>query len=56
MLTPLRGKTVDGEDYTVYEYTVANPYPEKRISGIEISHRGTMDASIILYDIKQQID
>lgn len=54
MITPHIGKTTDGFDYCVSEYTIPNPEPEKEISYITLSHRGTMDASIILFDIKVQ--
>lgn len=54
MLTPYCGKTSDGLDYCIYEYTISNPEPQKEISYITLSHRGTMDASIILFDIKVQ--
>ncbi len=54
MITPHIGKTIDGFDYCVSEYTIPNPEPEKEIAYITLSHRGTMDASIILFDIKIQ--
>ena len=54
MLTPHTGKTADGFDYCVSEYTIPNPEPEKEIASLTLSHRGTMDASIILFDIKIQ--
>lgn len=54
MLTPYSGKTADGFDYCIYEYTIPNPHPQKEISHITLSHRGTMDASIILFDVKVQ--
>lgn len=54
MLTPYSGKTSEGLDYCVYEYTIPNPEPYKEIASLTLSHRGTMDASIILLDIKVQ--
>lgn len=54
MITPHSGKTIDGFDYCVSEYTIVNPEPQKEIASLTLSHRGTMDASIILFDIKVQ--
>lgn len=54
MITPHSGKTIDGFDYCISEYTIPNPEPQKEIASLTLSHKGTMDASIILFDIKVQ--
>lgn len=51
---PYMGKTKQGEDFCLYEYTAKNPHPEKKISKIIISHLGDTDAKVILYKIRYE--
>ena len=51
---PYMGKTKQGEDFCLYEYTAINPHPEKKISKIILSHLGDTDAKVILYKIRYE--
>lgn len=49
---PECGKTAEGEDYTLFECFVKNPYPEKKIRRLELRHEGNTDAKILLFDVR----
>ena len=48
---PVISKTEDGGDYVLYARPFENPFPQKKISSVEICHIGQTDASIILFDV-----
>lgn len=49
---PLCGKTEFGEDYTLLEAFVKNPYPEKKIKSVRLKHMKNTDAKILLFGAK----
>lgn len=49
---PECGKTYNGEDYTLGNYSIHNPYSEKKITTIMLEHAGTADAAILLFDVR----
>ncbi len=54
LCTPVRGKTADGEDYTLYDYTWENPHPEKRIESIILRQCAETDESILLFGVRYE--
>ena len=52
-IRPVCGKTSNGEDYTLYECFVKNPFPEKKIASVKLIHAGTMGANILLFSAKK---
>ncbi len=50
---PVRGKTAEGADYTLYNYTISNPHKDKAIEKITVTHIGNTDAKILVFDIKK---
>jgi len=48
---PITGKTMNGEDYTLYARPWRNPNPEKMIEKVTLKHFGETDASILLFDV-----
>ena len=49
---PICGKTALGEDYTLLEAFVKNPYPEKKIKSVRLKHMKNTDAKILLFGAK----
>lgn len=49
---PICGKTALGEDYTLLEAFVKNPYPEKKIKTVRLKHMKNTDAQILLFGAK----
>lgn len=49
---PVCGKTIDGYDYTLGEYSIKNPYPDKNVQKIKIKHCKNTGAKILVFDIK----
>ena len=49
---PICGKDVYGDDYTLLDYPVNNPHPEKTVKSIAIKHNGNTDAGLLLFEIK----
>lgn len=47
----LYGQNIERRGFCLYEYTVKNPYPKKKIKKIILSHMGDTEAKIILYKI-----
>lgn len=49
---PICGKCPDGKDYTLYELTWDNPYPEKQIVSIEMIAENRSGVKIALTEVK----
>lgn len=52
MSKPICGKSSDGRDYTLYDYPIKNPEPDKIIKKIIVRHSNNTDANILLFDVK----
>lgn len=51
---PIKGKTCEGKDYTLYNYTWVNPNPEKEIKKVTLKNVNEADTGIILFDLKAE--
>ncbi len=51
---PVTGKTCEGRDYTLYNYTWVNPNPEKKIAKITVKNTAKTDTAILLFDVKAE--
>ena len=51
MIIPECGKTYNGEDYTLGEYSIKNPYPEKKICKIKFKHTQNVGAEVIVFSL-----
>lgn len=49
---PICGKDEQGNDYTLLECPMKNPFPEKVIKSLKLKHMKNTDARIIIYDIR----
>ena len=49
---PICGKTTNGDDYTLGEYSIKNPYPDKKIGKIKIKHCKNTGAKILVFDVE----
>jgi len=49
---PICGKDEQGNDYTLLETPLKNPFPEKSIVSLKLKHMKTTDANIVVYDIR----
>lgn len=50
--TPVQFKTSDGRDATLWEYTIDNPYPEKKINSLRIMCNNERKRCIFIIGIK----
>lgn len=51
---PECGKTHEGEDYTLYRYTLKNPHPHRKVTAVRLTHCGNTDTRILLFGIEKQ--
>lgn len=52
MAKPVCGKDSKGRDYTLYDYPVKNPCPEKIVDKVVVRHLNNTDAKILIFDVK----
>ena len=48
---PECGKTCNGEDYTLGNYSFRNPYPTKKIKTVTLKHLQNSDVKILLFNV-----
>ncbi len=51
---PIMGKTCEGKDYTLYNYTWVNPNPGKVIKKLTLKNVNEADTGILVFDIKAE--
>ncbi len=52
MAKPVCGKDSKGCDYTLYDYPVKNPNPEKIIKKVIVRHMNNTDSKILLFNVR----
>ena len=49
---PECGKTHNGEDYTLGNYSFKNPNPEKKIKSIKFKHNNETDVAVLVFKVE----
>lgn len=52
LLIPECGKTYNGDNYTLGNYSFKNPHPDKKVKSITVKHSEKTGAKILVFDVK----
>ncbi len=52
LLIPECGKTHNGDSYTLGNYSIKNPCPEKKVKSVTVKHSGETGAKVMVFDVK----
>ncbi len=54
LTNPVCGKCADGSDFTLCEYVLVNPHPDKQVRGVKLRHLSDTDTRILIFGIKAE--